>query len=146
MEDTEEEDDNGDEGEVMFDDQINHRTIERVDVDPFGHHQLFMPVVEGRVEGDDHFGISHPGVVDTTNPESEIKELEKEIEHDLEKELAGKERTAPRNKMGETGSGSGSVRVVLTPMHWTLWAWVCTWAWVYAWAGCGMPRPAVSQG
>lgn len=128
----------------MIDDQINHRTIERVDVDPFGHRHLFMPVVEGRVEGDDHFG-NRPGMVETTDQETEMKELEKEIEHDLEKELAGKERTAPRNKMGETGSGSGSVRV-LTPMHWTLWAWACAWGWFYAWAWCGIPRRALSQG
>lgn len=147
VDDPEEDDDNQDGGEVMFDDQINHRTIERVDVDPLGHRHLFMPVVEGRVEGDDHFGVGRPGLADKTNPETEMKELEKEIEHDLEKELAGKERTAPRNKMGEAGT-SGAV--VVSPMHWTLWAWAwaCAWAWglVRGYASSGAPRLALSRG
>lgn len=115
----------------MFDDQINHRTIERVDVDPFGHRHLFMPVLEGRGEEDDFFGMEGPAAPpEITDEATEMKELENEIEHDLEMELAGKERTAPRNKMGVAG-GSGRVA---SPSHWTLWAWACTWASSWAWS------------
>lgn len=125
MEEGEDDEENGDEGDVMFDDQINHRTIERVDVDPLGHRHLFMPVLEGRGEGNDLFGMESPAAPEVTDADTEMKELEEEIEHDLEMELAGKERTAPRNKMGAAG-GSGRVA---SPSHWTLWAWAWVWAW-----------------
>ncbi|XP_045118850.1 MOXD1 homolog 2-like [Portunus trituberculatus] len=123
VEDEEDEEEGGDEGEVMFDDQINHRTIERVDVDPFGHRHLFMPVLEGRGEGGEGVESVQVAAAPEANPEEEMKELEEEIEADLEMELAGKERTAPRNKMGVAG-GCGRVS-----LHWTLWVWAwCLWA------------------
>ncbi|KAK4302315.1 hypothetical protein Pmani_025590 [Petrolisthes manimaculis] len=108
-----EEEDVGEEdhdGEVMVDDQINSRPIQRIDVDPAGHIDVFMPVVEERYEGgggvDDFTGDNLPPQ-DLEDPE--LQEEFQEMEKELEQEMAGMERTASINRSGAGGSGVGSI-------------------------------------
>lgn len=119
-----EEEDEGEEnhdGEVMVDDQINSRPIQRIDVDPAGRIDVFMPVVEERYEGggvDDFTGDNLPPQ-DLEDPE--LQEEFQEMEKELEQEMAGKERTASINRSGAGGSGVGSISQRPTSLVlWTL--------------------------
>nr|XP_053650331.1 DBH-like monooxygenase protein 1 [Cherax quadricarinatus] len=104
-EEGEEEEEEEEEEEVMFDDQTNSRPIERIDVDPFNHVDVFMPVIEGRVESgpQDPFGVEEA-------PNQGLEEEMEEMERDLEKELANKypdtfqERTAHQNIEGSSSN------------------------------------------
>ncbi|XP_069156757.1 DBH-like monooxygenase protein 1 [Procambarus clarkii] len=119
MEEGEEEEEEEEEEEVMFDDQTNSRPIERIDVDPFNHVDVFMPVIEERVENDP-FGVDE-------SPNQELEQELLDMERDLEKELADKypdafhERTEHQNREG-TGSSS-CLRVVTS--QWTFSVCLC---------------------
>ncbi|KAG7162285.1 MOXD1 2-like [Homarus americanus] len=120
-EEVEEEEEEEDEEEVMFDDQTNSRTIERIDVDTFNHVDLYMPVIEERIENDPYGsgGIENGDLPNVPDPELE-QDLQ-EMERDLEQELANKfpdtlqERTSHQNR-----DGSGSSCLMVTFSQWTL--------------------------
>ncbi|XP_068207395.1 MOXD1 homolog 2-like [Palaemon carinicauda] len=98
-----EEEDGDTEEEVMFDDQMNSKPIETIDVDHYNHRDIFMPVMEEHFED----GIIDIYGVDTGHSAAPDRELQKEfqeMERDLEEEMHKKfpdtfqERTGHPNK------------------------------------------------
>ncbi|XP_071534713.1 DBH-like monooxygenase protein 1 [Panulirus ornatus] len=124
----EEEDDEEEEEEdgFMIDDETNSRPIERIDVDPSNHVDLFMPVIEERLENDyfGSFGMENAGPPVT--PDQELEEELQQMEKDIGKELADRhpdnfqERTAHRNRGGSDSSGP---TILLS--YWTVSVCLC---------------------
>lgn len=93
------------EKEVMFDDQINSRPIETVDVDPFNYGNVYMPVVEERREQDQFGGVENVAILGI--PDRQLEEELEEMERDLEKEVEEKvfrEQSAHQNREVSDGS------------------------------------------
>ncbi|XP_064082617.1 DBH-like monooxygenase protein 1 [Macrobrachium nipponense] len=112
-----EEEDGDTEEEVMFDDQMNSKPIETIDVDHYNHRDIFMPVMEEHLET----GIIDIYGVDTGHSAAPDRELQKEfqdMERDLEEEMHKKfpdtfqERTGHPNK-NELGSSAPANTVSL---------------------------------
>ncbi|XP_071513833.1 DBH-like monooxygenase protein 1 [Panulirus ornatus] len=105
------------EDEVMFDDETNSRPIERIDVEPLNHVDVFMPVAEERLDHDYSSSLDVEKAGSLATQDQELDQELQEMERDLEKELAGnlQERTSSQNE-----SGLGSNGTPVTFSQWTL--------------------------